>query len=165
MRKLALATVLALSPCLALAEEDPVIALWGSDSGSLPPEYAWDYTVRFHASGLVEVEYCKGYSEAPPGCATVKKDLSEEDRSALLAELDPLAQDLAAKPPKRAADDEIPIGGGSDWGSITVDGTEITLYSYPAAADVERVQNVLAILKKYTPTKLIAKAERRAKQP
>lgn len=165
MKTALFALLLALLPGLGLAEEDPVVAIWSEDSGSLPPEYAWEYWVRFHASGMVEVEYCKGYATEAPGCATVKKNLGDDAQDAMEAEIEPYAANLIENPPQRASDDMIPIGGGSVGGWILLGETKVVLPNFAAEKDAKRVVEVLAILQKYIPKNLVKKAERRAKQP
>ncbi len=163
--------VLILSVCLAVtgfavwAEEPVVVAAWGGNSGSLPPEYAWDYRVEFLAGGVVQATYCKGYANEAPGCATVTRKFPLAAQQAMGDAIEPYAEDLLDNPPQSAADDEIPIGGESVSGRILLDGTYVSLFSFPRAEDAERVQAVLKILQDSTPANLVKKAKNKAKQP
>ncbi len=49
------------------------------------------------------------------------------------------AAGLAKKPPRRAPDDEIPIGGGAAGGAVWWQGEKIELPAFPAEADQQRV--------------------------
>ena len=163
--------VLILSVCLAVtgfavwAEEPVVVAAWGENSGSLPPEYAWDYQVEFLAGGAIRATYCKGYAKEAPGCATVKRIFPPAAQQAMVDIIEPFAEDLLDNPPQQAADDEIPIGGGSVSGRILLDDTYVSLFSFPRAEDAERVQAVLKILQDSTPANLVETAKNKAKQP
>jgi hypothetical protein len=155
--------ILVVSAMSAQAEEVSTFARWGENSGSLPPEYAWDYTVHFQDDRRVEVTYCKGYAEAAPGCATATTRLSKKKYAALIEALTPLAADLAAHPAKDAAD--IPVGGGSIYGRITLNGDDIALPAFVAEEDGARVKAVLDLLQAATPPQTILNAKSRAKQP
>jgi hypothetical protein len=165
MKHFVIAAVLMACAGAAPAQEDPVVAIWSEDSGSLPPEYAWEYKVRFFGSGKIEVEYCKGYAEAAPGCATVQKQLDDVSLDAMEAEIEPYVAKMIEDPPQRAPDDMVPIGGGSIGGWILLGETNVVLPNFAAEKDAKRVTEVLAILQKYTPENLVKKATRWAKQP
>jgi hypothetical protein len=162
MKRIALLLAL-LAPAPALAQGDSPFAGWGESSGSLPPEYAWEYTVTFHEDRSVTVDYCKGYANDAPGCATISRRLSKADLAALHAALDPLAAALAESPPQ--ADPNPPIGGGASWAWVNAAGEDIRLPAFPAEPDRARVQALLALLQSYTPKAAVAAAERRAKAP
>ena len=165
MKTLALSLFLATIGGAAIAETPAVIAVWSENSGSLPPEYAWEYRVEMLTGGTVQATYCKGYATEGPGCATVKRKFSAAAQKAMEDAIEPLAQDLLDNPPQQAGDDEIPIGGGSTSGRLMLGETPVILYAFPRAADVSRVQEVLKILQASTPTGLVEKAKKRAKQP
>ena len=147
----------------AAAQDASPIASWGEDSGSLPPEYAWDYTVTFTGDRQVTVIYCKGYANAAPGCATIRKRLTKTSFAAMQAELAPLAVGLLEDPPQN--DPNPPIGGGSSYGRLNVGGEDVTLPGFPLPADKPQVDAILRVLKDYTPAGQVAAAEKRAKAP
>lgn len=165
MKILLLSALLATTGFAAMAEEPVSIASWSENSGSLPPEYAWDYRVKFLPGGMVEATYCKGYAEEAPGCATVTKQLSAAAQMAMEAAIAPYAAELLANPPQMVSDDQIPIGGGSISGRVQLGETSVALYAFPRPEDAERVQAVLQILQDSTPRNLVKKAKNRAKQP
>lgn len=165
MKALALAVLLAMPGWAVAADTPKIIAVWSEDSGSLPPEYAWDYPVEYLAGGAVQATYCKGYAEEAPGCATVTSHLSTATQTAMQTAIAPFAANLLAQPPQPAGDDAIPIGGGSVSGRVLVGETDVVLHAFPRADDAERVQAVLKILQDTTPRNLVAKARNRAKQP
>lgn len=159
----AFALVCALIAGPAMAQDTDAFAVWGENSGSLPPEYAWDYTVSFYADRRGEVEYCKGYADEPPGCATARFRLSKSALAAMQAELEPLEAALAASAVDEAVD--IPIGGGSSSGRIRMNGRDLRLPAFPSEADAERVDAVMRVLRANTPNRAVRAAETKAKQP
>lgn len=163
MKRFILALGLAATPLMA--QTPAVIAVWGENSGSLPPEYAWHYRVEFVAGGTVQATYCKGYATKAPGCATVTRTLSLAAQKALEAAIEPYTKDLLDHPPQTMSGDEVPIGGGSVDGRLLLGQTYITLPAFARAKDAKRVQAVLQILQENTPANLVRKAENRAKQP
>ncbi len=163
MKRIVLALTLAATPLMA--QTPPVIASWSENSGSLPPEYAWDYRVEFLAGGTVGATYCKGYATEAPGCATVTRKLSSAAQQAMEAAIQPYAQGLLDSPPQMVTDDQIPVGGGAISGRVVLAEQTISLYAFPRPEDAERVQALLQILQKSTPPNLVKKAKNRAKQP
>ncbi len=161
MKLLTLALALLAGP--ALAQDGAAFALWGENSGSLPPEYAWDYSVSFFADRRGEVEYCKGYADASPGCAVTRFRLSKKAFAAMQAALEPLEADLAAKPAEAAID--FPVGGGSTGGVLRMNGREVKLLQFPAEADAPRVAAILDLLRANTPATAIRSAQAKARQP
>ncbi len=162
---LALALGLGLLATAALAENDDVIARWYENSGSVEPDHAWDHVVDILLNGKVRATYCKGYAEAPPGCATVEKQMSDDQMDAFEADVEALMGDLAAHPPHAVPPEEMQIGGGSLGGWIIIGGQKIDLPAEPVAADAARVAAMLAVLQAHTPKNLVKKAQRRARQP
>jgi hypothetical protein len=155
-----------LAGCAAPVVDAPIppgFAQWGAGSGSLPPEFAWDYQVTFSDDQMVWVRYCKGYANTAPGCATASSALSETEYSALISALTPLADELAARPPQ--ASSEISVGGGSLSGQLVRDGITIRLPNTSIDADAARVAAVLDLLRQYTPQSLIEEASSRARLP
>lgn len=155
--------VLCLASLPALAEDAAPIARWGEDSGSLPPEYAWDYMATFTDDRRVSVTYCKGYEETPPGCATVTRRLSKAKYASLVEALAPLLPAIAANPPQDSADPM--VGGGSFHGAVFFDGAAIRLPGDPREEDAARVAEVLEILRNHTPGGAITAARTQAKAP
>lgn len=163
MKRLALMLALLAPAAPALAEEASPFAGWGESSGSLPPEYAWEYSVTFREDRSVTVEYCKGYANEAPGCATISRRLSKSQLAALHEALDPLAAPMAENPPQ--PDPDPPIGGGAAWAWVNVAGEDIRLPAFAIDQDQARVKAVLALLQDHTPKNVVATAERRAKAP
>ncbi|MGA0540341.1 hypothetical protein [Neotabrizicola sp. VNH66] len=163
MIRLAAALFLALVAAPALAEDASPIAVWGEDSGTLPPEYAWSYTVTFTTDRRVTVEYCKGYADTAPGCATVKKRLTKASFAAFQAELAPLALGLLEDPAR--TDPDPPIGGGAFFGKLNVDGEDVALPAFPVDEDKPQVDAILQVLQDYTPAGQVAAAEKQSKAP
>ena len=163
MKPLFVFLFMALTPLPALASDDAVFAVLGEDSGSLPPDYAWDYTVSFTADRRGVVRYCKGYADAAPGCATATFRLSQRrfaDRQDALA---PLAADLAARP--AVQDPDPPVGGGSVSGRVTLNGAELALWSHPLPDDAARVGAVIALVQENTPGEALFNPRSHAVQP
>ena len=166
MKRLWLALALLAGSALAgpaLAEDGEAFARWGENSGSLPPEYAWDYSVSFFPDRRGEVEYCKGYANEAPGCAVSRFRLSKKAFAALQEALAPLEADLAAKPAVSVAD--FPVGGGSVGGMLRMNGREVKLLQFPNEADAPRVGAVLGLLRENTPASAIRSAKSKARQP
>ena len=149
MKKLLLALTLAASPFAAVAEGSPIVATYGTHNGSLPPEYAWDNHVVIHADGRMEVRHCKGYETEGPGCQTRRGKVPPEAIEAIRAAA--LASGLLERPANESED--LMVGGGGTWGSVFVDGQEIDLMSQPAAADANRVGDVLRAIKAAIPAR------------
>lgn len=147
----------------ASAQDSDAFAMWSESSGSLPPEYAWDYTVSYFPDRRGQVEYCKGYSDAAPGCAIARFRLPKQAFADLQAALEPLEADLAAAPAMPAVD--FPVGGGSVGGLLRMNGREVRLLSFPAESDAPRVAAVLTVLRAATPASAIRNAKGKAKQP
>lgn len=149
MRTLLLALTLAISPIAASAEDSPIVATYGSNNGSLPPEYAWDNQVVIREDGKMEVRHCEGYETEGPGCRTRRGKVTPEAMAAIRAAA--LASGLAEKP---ASESEYPmVGGDGVWGSVFLDGQEIELMSDPAEADASRVGEVLSAIAAAIPSK------------
>jgi hypothetical protein len=137
LRPLALVLALALP---AMAEEQaPILAEYSTDSGSLPPEYAWETTVVIRADGQLELKHCKGYETEGPACKQRKAKVPQ----AALDAIRTAATDsgLMTKPARET--DTPTVGGGLTWGRVTLAEGTIDLPSQPAEADAERVTKVL----------------------
>lgn len=150
MLKFLLALALALFPVTAMAEDTPIFVTYGTNNGSLPPEYAWDNEVTIYADGRLLVKHCKGYATEGSGCRTRKGKVTEADMEAIREAA--IASDLAANPAKAA---EYPmVGGGGAWGSVFIDGQEYVLIWDPSEADANRVGAVLRAIQSAIPTRL-----------
>lgn len=142
-----LALLLALTALPARAEDAPILAEYWTDSGSLPPEYAWETTVTIREDGTLTLKHCKGYETEGPACkhrrARVADDVLETIRTAAAE------SGLADRP---ARETETPmVGGGLTGGAVYVGGQKVKLLSQPAAIDVERVGKVLAAIAEAIP--------------
>ena len=62
------AILLALTVPAGADELSPVLADYWTDSGSLPPEYAWETSVLIREDGQLELKHCKGYETEGPAC-------------------------------------------------------------------------------------------------
>ena len=161
MKRLVLLLALLAGP--ALAQDGDAFAAWGENSGSLPPEYAWDYSVSFFPDRHGEVEYCKGYADEAPGCAISRFRLSKKAFAAFQAALEPIEADLAAKPAEPALD--FPVGGGSFGGILRMNGRVVKLLQFPTEADAPRIAAALTVLRDNTPASAIRSAKSNARQP
>lgn len=119
-----------------------VLAEYQTDSGSLPPEYAWDTNVTILTDGQLTLKHCTGYETEGPFCKTRRATVPEE---ALAAIRKAATESGLAEQPARDAE-EIMVGGGLTGGAVYLDGKKIDLLPQPAAADVERVGKVLAAI-------------------
>lgn len=146
---IALALSLLASPALS-AE---VLAEYWANSGSLPPEYAWDVTVTIHTDGQVILTHCKGYATKPPGCKTRKGKADAAKLDAIRAAV--VEADLIAKPAR--ASDEVIVGGGASAGTVTIDGEKRSLPSFPVIDDANRVGLVMQAIYAAIPTRLSKK--------
>jgi hypothetical protein len=132
--------LLLLTATAAIGQDAPVLAEYRTDSGSLPPEYAWETSVTILEDRQLTLKHCKGYETDGPACKTRRATVSKDTLAAILAAA--RDSDLAAKP---ALPTEYPmVGGGLTSGVVYLDGEKITLLSQPAEADVPRVGKVLA---------------------
>lgn len=147
MSRLLLTAALGCAPCAVLAEDPtPFVEYW-TDSGSLPPEYAWATEVSITADGKLTLRYCVGYATDGAGCKTRKAKVEPAQIEAVLAAV--TAADLVAKPARDTED--IPVGGSATGGKVFVDGQEVPLSSFPVAADAARVGSVLDTIRAAIP--------------
>jgi hypothetical protein len=161
MRALLLAMILAAGP--ALADSPTLLATFGQNSGSLPPPYAWRLAVQIFADRSVVVQYCKGYADSEPGCATVRDRANDDAMADLLAVLNVNLPDLVAHPPQ--ATDDPPVGGGSVYGSVISGETVVKLPAFAVEADKDRVALVLAAVEAVIPQAAVNQAMAQAIGP
>jgi hypothetical protein len=150
LRHLTLALALCgLAHAPACAEEAPILAQYWTDSGSLPPEYAWETTVTIYDDGMLELTHCTGYETEGPACKHRRAQVAEDARQAI--------RDAAAESGLKdnpARESEYPmVGGGLTGGLVYVDGVKVKLLSQPADADVTRVGAVLKVIAQAIPTR------------
>ncbi len=152
MKTLCLALTLALSPLAVQAQDAEVLAEYWTDSGSLPPEYAWDTNVTIFADGKLTLKHCTGYETEGPACKTRTAWVTEDQ----LAAIRTAAQEsgLAEKPAEEVGDDMIPIGGSSTGGSVRLDGQKIDLIAFPVESDAARIGPVLQAIHDTIPERL-----------
>lgn len=148
--RLAWAALLAVAPLAAQAQA--LVAEYWANSGSLPPEFAWDVSVTFRDDGSVTLRHCKGYATEGPGCTLRSGKVSVDVLNTIRDAAD--AAGLAKNPPQRAPDDQIPIGGGAAGGAVWWQGERIVLPDYPALTDAGRVAAVLAVIRDAVPDRL-----------
>jgi hypothetical protein len=148
LRRLAIFLALAL-PTQA-DELAPVLADYWTNSGSLPPEYAWETSILIREDGQLELKHCKVYQVEGPACKLRQAKVS---RAALDAIRAAAAESGLIRKPARETETPM-VGGGLTWGRVNlVDGT-VDLPSQPADADVERVGKVLAAIAAAIPPRL-----------
>jgi hypothetical protein len=123
----------------ALAEDAPVLAEYITDSGSLPPEYAWETSVLIREDGQLELKHCKGYETEGPACKLRRAKVPDAALEAIRTAA--TESGLVAKPARET--DTPTVGGGLTLGRVTLDSGTVELPSQPAEADVERVGQVL----------------------
>lgn len=134
-----LTVALTLAPLAARADEAGLLAEYWADSGSLPPEYAWQTNVSISTDGALTLVYCTGYETAGPACKTRKAKVDEAHRAAILAAV--TAGDFFGKPVRQA--ENHPVGGGAAGGKVYVEGQPVVLPAFPTEADAPRVAKVL----------------------
>jgi hypothetical protein len=134
-----LALLLALSLPAQADELAPVLADYWTNSGSVPPEYAWETSVLIREDGQLELKHCTGYEVEGPACKLRKAKVSDAALEAIRTAA--TESGLIQKP---ARETETPmVGGGLTWGRINLVGGTVDLPSQPAEADVARVNKVL----------------------
>ena len=136
------ALLLVLITVPARAEDAGILAEYWTDSGSLPPEYAWETTVTIREDGTLTLKHCKGYETEGTACKHRRARVPDEALETIRAAA--AESGLADKP---ARETETPmVGGGLTGGAVYVGGQKVKLLSQPAATDVERVGKVLAAI-------------------
>lgn len=134
-----LAFLLALTLPAHADELAPVLTDYWTNSGSLPPEYAWETSILIREDGQLELKHCKGYETKGPACKLRTSKVSEAALDTIRAAA--TESGLIEKPAREA---ETPmVGGGLTWGRVNLAGGTVDLPSQPADADVERVGKVL----------------------
>lgn len=137
-----LAVFLALVLPAQADEFAPVLADYWTNSGSLPPEYAWETSILIREDGRLELKHCKGYETEGPACKLRQAKVSEAALDAIR-----VAASESGLIEKPARETETPmVGGGLTWGRVNLVGGTVDLPSQPAEADVERVGKVLAAI-------------------
>jgi hypothetical protein len=137
-----LALLLALAMPAQADELAPVLADYWTNSGSLPPEYAWQTSVLIREDGQLELKHCKGYETEGPACKLRRAKVSEAALDAIRAAA--TESDLIAKPARET--DTPMVGGGLTRGRVNLADGTVELPSQPAEADVGRVAKVLAAI-------------------
>lgn len=134
-----LALLLALALPAQADELAPVLADYWTNSGSLPPEYAWETSVLIREDGRLELKHCKGYESEGPACKLRSAQVPEAALDAIRAAAK--ESGLIEKP---ARETDMPmVGGGLTWGRVNLADGTVDLPPQPADADVERVGKVL----------------------
>lgn len=152
MKTLCLAMTLALSPLAVQAQDAEILAQYWTDSGSLPPEYAWETNVTIFADGKLTLKHCTGYETEGPACKTRNARLTKDQLAAIRTAAQ--ASGLAETPAQEVGDDMIPIGGGVSGGYVLLDGQKIALIAFPVEADAARVAPVLQAIHDAIPERL-----------
>lgn len=130
---------LALIASPALAEDAPVLAEYWTNSGSLPPEYAWETSVSIREDGALTLKRCTGYETEGPACKTRRAKVAPEVQEAIRAAA--TASGLRETPAGQP--DEVMVGGSQTGGLVYLDGARILLPSDTLPGDRERVGAVL----------------------
>jgi hypothetical protein len=134
-----LALLLALTLPAQADELAPVLADYWTNSGSLPPEYAWETSVLIREDGQLELKHCRGYEVEGPACKLRRAKVSETALEAIRTAA--TESGLIERP---ARETETPmVGGGLTWGRVNLVAGTVNLPSQPAEADVARVNKVL----------------------
>ncbi len=135
----ALVIALCLFPLPALAQDAPVLAIYYADSGSLPPEIAWETNVTIYEDGRLTLRRCTGYETEGPACKDRKAKVPPAALDAIRKAA--LASGLADTPATQTDDPQ--VGGGVTGGAVYVEGVKLSLPSEPISADAPRVAEVL----------------------
>ena len=152
MKQFLLAMPLAMLPVTAIAQDVPVLAQYWTDSGSLPPEYAWETSVTIFADHSLTLRHCTGYETEGPACKTRKAKVTDDQIQAILTAA--TESGLLQTPARDLPEDMIPVGGGVTGGSVTLDGQVISLVAFPAVEDAARVAMVLQAIHAAIPERL-----------
>ena len=137
-----LALLLTLALPTQADELAPVLADYWTNSGSLPPEHAWETSVLIREDGQLELKHCKGYEVEGPACklrtARVSEDALQVIRTAATE------SGLVEKPARET--DTPMVGGGLTWGRVNLVSGTVDLPSQPTDADAARVGKVLSAI-------------------
>lgn len=148
-RPFMLAAILVSLSSVARAEDAPILAEYWTNNGSLPPEYAWETSVTIRQDGSLTLQHCTGYETEGSACKSRRAKVTADAMAAITAAAE--ASGLKERP---AQETDAPIVGGSlTGGSVWLDGTRIVLLSQPAAADAERVSDVVLAIRAAIPTR------------
>jgi hypothetical protein len=134
-----LAFLLALTLPAQADDLAPVLADYWTNSGSLPPEYAWETSILIREDGQLELKHCTGYEVEGPACKLRKAKVSEAALETIRAAA--TESGLIEKPARET--DTPKVGGGLIWGRVNLVGGTVDLPSQPAEADAARVGKVL----------------------
>ena len=144
-----LALLLALTLPAQADELAPVLADYFTNSGSLPPEYAWETSILIREDGQLELKHCKGYETEGPACKLRRANVSEAALDAIRAAA---TESKLLEKPARETDTPM-VGGGLTWGRVNLARGTVELPSQPAEADVDRVGKVLQAIAAAIPTR------------
>lgn len=146
-RLLAVVVAVILHTTSASADMAAILAEYWTDSGSLPPEYAWATKVTIYSTGGLILQRCTGYETEGPSCKTRKARIDATAVEAIRAAA--IASGLAERPARPA---EYPMVGGSvTGGSVRLGGTTVLLISDPQDSDAARVAAVLQAIRSAIP--------------
>jgi hypothetical protein len=134
----------------AQAEPTPDLADFRTDSGSLPPEYAWETSVLIRVDGQLELKHCTGYETEGPACKIRRAKVGEAALQAIRTAA--TESGLASKPARET--DTPTVGGGLTSGRVNLGDVVIELPSQPAEADAARVEKVLAAIAAAIPARI-----------
>ena len=133
------ALTLTLAPFAALADDAPVLAEYFTNSGTLPPKYAWSTVVTLREDGSLTLKHCRGYDTEGPACQLLEARVPADEVQAIRDAA--LASGLAADPAEPS--DNVPVGGGTVSGAVYLDGQRLALPAFPVEADQDRVAEML----------------------
>jgi hypothetical protein len=115
--------------------------------GSLPPPYHYEYTIRIGSSGMGEVEMIPDYpSDQTPVWV---EELSIEE-----VDLDQLYRRMVEKgifPQDWRARDDPPVGGSSEWLSVTANGREFEIPAYVVSSQELAVSEIYTTIRSLVP--------------
>ena len=149
-RLTALAALLLTLATPSFAGDPPILAEYRTDSGSLPPEYAWEASVTLYENGILFLKRCTGYETEGPACKTRRAKVGEAALEAIRAAA--LASTLREEPAHPPED--LAVGGGAVHGAVWLKGTRIDLPSQVREQDAGRVASVLSAIRAAIPARL-----------
>ena len=166
MRSLQLLTIvgmamLSLGGCGAdeVAVETPAdfALVYSWSAGSLPPPYHYSYTISLKPDGAGELVFVPGYSGGETPIWTETFSVSSAQRSGLYTLM--REKDLFSR--EWLPNDELSVGGSTEWLKVTASGQQIQLPSQLRRGDDALMSAVYASINSLVPAELWAQVRQK----